>query len=568
MENIIDIDKLKHDIETSSPLELGSLLIESELHDMKEAQTIIEEVYAEFEKDGGSITESVVKPTFLGLADGVIRAFKLGGKSGVTASRILNECENFTYSKSGNITTSLDSYSEEINQRDFNKEFTETERSEYIRKDYENKHKMDNYKNNKSKDGNINDEYEIGRVLSREHNASVNNSAESDHIVPLKDLFNQTQGNYLLSENDIKEIANSEYNLAVTSRQTNNEKRDDTNKDYVKNDDKAAHLNNNDKNNMIKLGKNAQKQLNNNMNKAVLKNVINDKESQSVLLKNAKSASKDAALGNVVLFMIKPLFYEVNDCFKNGLEYGVGLSSKVDALVYRFSRVKDFVLIEAEVFLKGEVLNFIKNIIKSIISAIISCLVGMLKQVVRLIKEGFKIISQAFKILKQPNSQLSKAKKGDAILKLIAASSSLLIGVGVEALLNKVGITEPLSIILSSILTALITALLLYFFDSMDFFSVKAEKRHNKIQEIFNNRIKEIQSNTASFNTTALKKLAENQLRYKSISNSINKAVMEKDYTELNINIDEISSSLQINLPFTTSDQFIDYLNQNNIVYL
>ena len=47
--------------------------------------------------DKGAAIEALIEPAFLSLIDGSIRAFRLGTKQGLTATRIYNECKSFSY---------------------------------------------------------------------------------------------------------------------------------------------------------------------------------------------------------------------------------------------------------------------------------------------------------------------------------------------------------------------------------------------------------------------------------------------------------------------------------------
>ena len=46
------------------------------------------------------------------------------------------------------------------------------------------------------------------------------------------------------------------------------------------------------------------------------------------------------AIGNVILYIVKPLYYELSDIVKNGLKNGVEAESFKEAMWIRFSRVK------------------------------------------------------------------------------------------------------------------------------------------------------------------------------------------------------------------------------------
>lgn len=57
--------------------------------------------------------------------------------------------------------------------------------------------------------------------------------AESDHVKPLEQIYNDTKGNVWNTIDDIKKAANSDDNIRVASRKFNNPKRSRTNKEYV-----------------------------------------------------------------------------------------------------------------------------------------------------------------------------------------------------------------------------------------------------------------------------------------------------------------------------------------------
>ena len=92
--------------------------------------------------------------------------------------------------------------------------------------------------------------------------------AQPDHIVPLKQLHEQYKHNYALDDSDLKRIANSESNLAITSAEINQVKRDMTNKQYIEwMDEHGKPLDENTKKIMLQ----KQKELN-------IEKVINEKE--------------------------------------------------------------------------------------------------------------------------------------------------------------------------------------------------------------------------------------------------------------------------------------------------
>lgn len=72
-----------------------------------------------------------------------------------------------------------------------------------------------------------------GQAKSQFRGKWKDHSAESDHIVPLKKIYEEHKNNPWLTAEDIKKAANSSKNIRVTSRTVNNAKRDRTNKAFV-----------------------------------------------------------------------------------------------------------------------------------------------------------------------------------------------------------------------------------------------------------------------------------------------------------------------------------------------
>lgn len=146
------------------------------------------------------------------------------------------------------------------------------------------------------------------------------------------------------------------------------------------------------------------KNINKDANKAILNNITgqgtgNTGEIWQTSTKNAANQSKDYVVGNVILFIIKPLYFEISDIFVNGLKEGVNADSTIKAFRIRFGRVKDYVLKNALAFLGNNVWEFVKGLVSSLVEGIISLFIGIFKQVLKVIKEGIKVFVQAGKVL-------------------------------------------------------------------------------------------------------------------------------------------------------------------------
>ena len=108
-------------LKTASPLEATKILQQMEMYDEKSSQEVIDEVYRQFQT-GENMKDEVLKPVFMSVIDGLLEATAGGRaarKKGLTASRVLRECEQFSYDNTGTNTTSVNGYTEYKNAREF-----------------------------------------------------------------------------------------------------------------------------------------------------------------------------------------------------------------------------------------------------------------------------------------------------------------------------------------------------------------------------------------------------------------------------------------------------------------
>lgn len=597
----MDNDKLKEledSIRNASPLELASKLQEAELYDKKETRAVVDEVYKEFSKQGGLVDEVVV-PVFMSVADGLLEsttATRSLRKRGLTASKIISQCKSFSYENVETDTIVPDGYTEwknvgEQTRSDF-KQYGEQTRIAYDRATYEDKDRLNQYKQNKFDNNggrtNATDEYTGQKnVYQYKSNPDArrnveaykhDHQAEVDHIVPLKNIHDQYKGNYALTDEDIKNIANSDSNYALTSARINRGagapgrggKFDMTNAEFVEDQRRRERegrpnlgISEEAKENMLQMEKESQKEIQKDANKAIFDNLTgqgtgNTSEILGKSASNAADQSKDYIVGNVILYLIKPLYYEISDMFRNGVKEGVGAESTIQAFKIRFGRVKKYVVENALAFLGNNVWEFVKGFISSLIEGIISLFVGIFKQILKVIKEGIKVFVKAGKILfGKQSSQMSAAEKGDAIIKIIGGSVIAICGIGIEALLNQIGVVEPWSIILSTMLAGIVSILFMLLMDKIDLFSVKAEKRRKRIEEIFDARIKDIHDAEQVFNTAAIETMRDQRLQFVAIDKKINDAIQGNNIVAINSGLFDLASFMHIDLGYKNQDEFV-----------
>ena len=636
--------KAIEELEYASPLEISRLLQEMELYDEKTSQEVLDEVHEKFDS-AEHLEDEVLKPVFMSVIDGLLEATSGGRaarKKGLTASRVVEECTSFSYDDLEDNHTNVNGYTEYKNinhdeieyqvqlekwkkdgkngdRPQYNGSVNSNSTQEYVRSNLEDSSAMNDYKE-KQRHGEkkIKDEYTGKDNLYVSQNNMPDNyndethrkQAQPDHIVPLKQLHEQYKHNYALDDSDLKRIANSESNLAITSAEINQVKRDMTNKQYIEwMDERGKPLDENTKKIMLQKQKEATKSIESDVNKTVaknlvgkgqvdekaMKNAVNEfkenngqapteeqrnqieqnlikkktNEIRGTAVKNAAGQAKDYAVGNLILFIVKPIYYEISDIFKNGLKEGVGADSGSQALGIRFTRVKKYVMTHAKAFFGDSILDFVKGFVSSLIEGIISLFVGMLKQVLKILKEGVKILVGSVQILFGKNAKaMSPAQKGDAIIKLIGGSVIAISGVALESLLNKIGIGDPWSVVLSTMLSGIASALFMYILNKADLFSTKAERRYERVKEIFDERIKDVQEATELFDRVALETMKEQRLQFESIQEEINTGLESNDIDSINTGLYKLADFMKVDLPYSNTKEFCDYMDSEEVLVL
>lgn len=594
-----DFQQRIQSLKEASILDIPSKLMEFELHDEKAAYEVFDELSATFQKEDlvdNVVTPSICTVVDSVLA---LPCFKgATRKMGLSAQRVMRECQSFNYDASLSFLMP-ESQTETRNFSDYASSWSEEHRpmDSYDRNKYQNTSEMGRYKRQKIEENggrvNFEDEYRLTYDISgsragsdkRRNDPKFQYVAETDHIIPLKTIFAEVHSNAGLSDDDIRRIANQPANFAVTARMVNNPKRDMSNSEFIAKQDelKAAgkpyvELNEEQRANMIRMEREAQEAIDDSINDTILKNLSgrghtdraifkeklsakekelgrklkpSDKEYQKIEAQCIKEkttaiyaeASGHAAnqgllytMGNAILLIIKPLYFELKDSFMNGFQAGVGASSMKDAFSLRFGRIRDYVwkqLTSIKTYIGG-FLDFIKNFISSLIESLLNMFVGLFKQVFRLVKEGIKLVMQSSRILFGESSKnLSASEKGDAIVHLIGGSIAAFCGIAIDSLLQSINMPGAIRGVVSTLVSGIAGIIVFYAMDKADFFNVKEERRHQRIKEVFDMRISDIQEKTCEMSQSALEALRESTIKFNSIISKITNASSKSDYEEI-----------------------------------
>lgn len=613
----MDADQINK-IRTASPLDLPQVLINMELYDKQRAKDLFNEVNEKF--DSESMETNVMMPVFTTLSDAILdlKCFRgMTKKLGLTSNRIIGECRDFNYE--GNLSLLMPSL--------FAKNSTlQDDRLEYIRSKYEDPSAMGRYKKSKMDENgprkNITDEYTGEKNITakkdnpdhRRNDPKNEYNAETDHIVPLKQVFDEVQTNAGLSNGDIKDIANQDYNFAVTGHRINRHKNKMSNSEFIKKQDELkaegkpyVELSPEVRANMIRMEKEAKKNIDNSINATVLNNLtgqgnadrterkaamekrqqelgrklteaerkqVDDglarQKAAKIHMGNAKAAGNQSlmyAMGSVVLMILKPLYYEVRDGFVNGFKEGVNAKTYKEAFKIRFARIKNYIssqICNLRNFL-GNMMDMLKNFISAIVEGLIGMFVGIFKKIFRLLKEGVKIFMEAWPVLFGKESKnMTSAQKGDAIVKILGGSAVALCGIGIDMLLEKLGfIPDELRGVISTMLTGLASALMFYALDKADLFNVKADQRNKRIDEIFDERINDIKEKTRNFEEAATETLKEQVIQFNSLMNGLKSNLTKGEMLAVDNDLLGLSRFLGFELGYTSHEDFKE--KQNNL---
>lgn len=176
-----------------------------EQYDCETAMELFDRINREFDKE--DLMNNVLTPVTTTIIDSLLMlpVFKgITRKLGLSANRIMVECQAFNYDGSI-LYLQPDSFVEKSNQDSINSAWGENHRPNYERSKYENTSKMGRYKKEVvEKAGgkkNLTDEYTGENNITekksnpdfRRNDPKNDYNAETDHIVPLKKIFEQVQ---------------------------------------------------------------------------------------------------------------------------------------------------------------------------------------------------------------------------------------------------------------------------------------------------------------------------------------------------------------------------------------
>ncbi len=560
----LSFETMLDELNGTSPLNMSKKLMEYELSDQQSSLEVLDKIYEEFESKE-NIVDELVTPVFFNIVDGLVKHPKLGlQKTGITASRLVHEIKNFSYDQQHIFVKDLFREKENLDE---NTQANTLDR-QYSRNAVEDKKKMQKYKENylhkKSRDEYTN------------QNKVVNKRPQPDHIIPLAKAFEEYGTSKFLSNENLKQALNQDFNLAVTNGSLNQSKGAKSNSEAVKENKNTIASNQTEatKSRMIKKENEAKIAVEKDLNSTVATNLKEDiknvTQGKSQLINDAKDqAIQDGthkAIGEIVILLIKPIYYEFSDIFKNGMIGNLNVNDKIEAFIHRMKRVKDYVLNNAVGTIFDNIKELLQSFITMLINGIVNAFVGLLKKILQVISEGFTAIVESIKILAKDKDDTGKiitsAQKADAIVKLLATTAVTVLGAYFEeSILGFMTGTpvEFLKDIIMVMLTGIAATVIVWLIDQADLFSVNGEKRLMRVKEVFELRIQTIKNNTDIFEKASIEVLAKQKLQFKKIASDMDYAV--ENNLNINNSVYQMANFMHIDLQAKSTDDFLALLS-------
>lgn len=581
-------DELIKKLQGSSPLQASKILIQAEIFEKRSSIDVLNNVYDYYESKS-SLIDELVSPVVLNVLDGVITHKKLNlNRTGITASRVWNEICGFDYSIV-DINAYTLSKKQQLEAMRESRIYSKDVRSTMTNRTNLTKNKDTHFEGSLKGTSSIEvDSSGTPIELYRYQNhakseGEKSRAADTDHVVPVKQINDLYAKNVFLTSTDIAAITDCDLNLIEISNELNRMKGANTFEQLSVR--KQGLLNKQNSGQALSSSeKKALKKLEGITDETLANAMEAEKESRSGILKNAQDnaisnvkKNKKAialkagslageqtlyqALGHAVIELIKPLFFELNDAIKNGFSEGVSASSMVEAIKVRFFRVMEYLKKVIIPKLGQAIKDLFHNIARILIEGVLGLVTGIFKSVMKIISEGFSALVAAVKILCSNNEQMSAAEKSDAIVKLLASTvatfSVFYFGEFIKPFIPIDFLQDIFLVILSGVASTIVV----YLFDKIDIFSVKYEKRTKLVSEIFQERISTIKNNTDSFNTASISELANQKMAFRTLFDHLESGI--DDGLNVVENVTSIADFFHIDIQIRDTESFIGLLKNN-----
>ena len=117
-------------------------------------------------------------------------------------------------------------------------------------------------------------------------------------------------------------------------------------------------------------------------------------------------------------------------------------------------------------------------------------------------------------------------------------------------------------------LSGIASALFMVILDKTDLFSVKAEKRYARIEEIFNERIKDIKEARDTFNIATIEKMRQDRLKFDDIIHKVQDGFASNKIEVINEGLYNMADFMKVDLPYSNNEEFVEFFGSTDTLEL
>ena len=270
-------------------------------------------------------------------------------------------------------------------------------------------------------------------------------------------------------------------------------------------------------------------------------------------------------IGKIVEVLIGPIAFELRDSIKNGITNGFDGCDAFEAFCKRVWRALKYAFSKLGEILKG-LLGDLAKMVATLFANMCKMLKDFFGKFFDLALSGISVLVESVKVLMGAGTM---AQKGDAILKIIVGFVTGILGQTlIDSVLESIGLPDPFSDIVASICSAVLSTLVMSLFDKLDLFGMKRELLRRRIDEIFDARAKKIKEESERIDMVAMQVLKRNRVALERMRTSLDKGLVNGDFDIINQTIDNVCQFLDIELPYSTPQEFLLYLRDNEEIII
>lgn len=154
------------------------------------------------------------------------------------------------------------------------------------------------------------------------------------------------------------------------------------------------------------------------------------------------------------------------------------------------------------------------------------------------------------------------------IVKAVGTSLIAIVGFQLDDILEKASIPEPWSDIIAAIVTGAGVSIFMYMMNKIDLFSVKAEKRHARIKEIFDERINDINEAVELFNVEVISRLKRQHQQFGELNEIINEGLDSDDINLVNENLYRLADFFKAEVIYRNTQEFVNYFDTSESIVI